>query len=138
MAIHAMRDAIKNRVLPALRSQGYKGSYPQMRRIEHATIRFVNFHTYQGHDAFRVELRAGPRKAVEGMSRLEIISDLKPRFLPRPDPQGIPSFESFFYFEPAGGEGNPRRPESVAAAVLEQLKRYASEWWEKPTSNAAS
>jgi len=61
----AMDSALRKHVLPILRSAGFKGSYPHLRRMKPEGVDLISFQFDKWGGAFVIEIARGPAKGLK-------------------------------------------------------------------------
>jgi hypothetical protein len=123
----AMDAALKETVLPDLRSRGFKGSFPHFRRFTDSSVELLTFQFDKWGGGFVVEIARGSLDGFttpwgEHISAKKLTAhDLHPDSRMRIQPHEGSGVESWFRFD----DGNVSR---TAQTFLERLP-LAESWW---------
>jgi hypothetical protein len=123
----SMEAELKAVVVPTLRSQGFKGSYPHLRRFVEDGIDLLTFQHDKRGGGFVIEIACAPTEGVttywgKVISPRRVTAwDLHPDKRKRIQPFEGPGTDSWFRYDQG-------QFETCARQVLEMLP-FAEKWW---------
>jgi hypothetical protein len=135
-----MRGALRQVVVPALRTRGYRGSFPYFQREHDGDVELIFFDFWRKGDRVKVELRRAPDVEFNKLTRAQVITRFEPVLLQSPravrGTEDAP-FPIFVWFEFDDGPG-PYSPEAVADEILAVFARDGNGWWAMPSRQTAT
>jgi hypothetical protein len=131
----AMESALKEQCVPILRSMGFKGSFPNLRREIGGFVSLINFQFYSSGGSFCVNLSyVGPHRENVGYcpdAELNKVTVSHTRDRVR---LGAERGDRWFSFGPTSyGEcrGTPEPPSQIIAIIAQLIRDHAESWWNK-------